>query len=156
MIKSSKLSIFASFLSAASLAFMISSGVIYLNFLNQFVFTDLKIEITNNPITGNDDIHFLLTGTKRYECNSTNIWAVAVPNNDEDPSKQVILKEFSKQYIHNRKPGEEITNTWSLVRPAEITPGIWNVTMYGEFECVYYILKAKKTQSYNNIRLEVK
>lgn len=155
MIKNNKFNLVISFVSAMSLAFMISSGILYLSFLNSFVFTDLKIEITNNPITNHDDINFMLTGTKRYECNSVDVWGSAIPHNNPQ-AEPVILNQFVSQYTHNVTPGTSISNNWTLAKPDAITPGLWNVTMHGEFECVYFILKAKKTQSYNNIRLEVK
>ena len=45
-------------ISGLSLATCIIFGVTYMSFKNANVFQDIKIEITNNPVTGNSDIEF--------------------------------------------------------------------------------------------------
>jgi len=64
-------------ISGLSLATCIIFGVTYMSFKNANVFQDIKIEITNNPVTGNSDIEFSMIGYKRYEYNSTAVYGVA-------------------------------------------------------------------------------
>ena len=136
--------------SGLSLATIIVFGIMYMNFNNAFVFQDIKIEITNNPVTG-EEIEFAMVGSKKHECNSTRIYGTAY---SEDFDK-VILDRFTKQYARNTRPGEAVPNTWSLQMPDEMTAGDWRVSITGDFLCNYFIFQTKKTQIYDNILLTV-
>ena len=45
--------------SGLSMVTIISLGIMYLSFNNAFVFTDIKIEIVNNPVSG-ETIDFMM------------------------------------------------------------------------------------------------
>lgn len=140
-------------ISGLSLAICIIFGVTYVSFKNANVFQDIKIEIINNPITGNSDIEFSMIGYKRYECNSTRIYGVA---HAEDGSHKHELDAFTKQYTRNVRPGEPLPNMWSMERPSGMTRGgRYRVTMFGDFVCNHWIFKVPKTAEYSNILLIV-
>jgi hypothetical protein len=139
-------------ISGFSMVTLICLGVAYLSFKNAFVFQDIKIEIVNNPITGHKDIDFMMIGSKKFECSSTAVYGIAY---DETNSKQVKLDRFTKTYIRNTSPGQEIPNNWSLAAPLELTPGDWRVSMTGEFECHYLIFTQYKSQTFDNILLVI-
>ena len=140
-------------LSGLSLALCIIFGVTYISFKNANVFQDIRIEITNNPITGNEDIEFIMMGYKQYECNSSIVYGVA---HAEDGSHSHKLDAFTKQYIRNVRPGEPLPNNWHMERPADmIIGGRYRVTMTGEFVCNHWIFQVPKVQSYENILLIV-
>lgn len=138
-------------ISGLSLATCIIFGVTYLSFKNANVFQDIKIEITNNPVTGNSDIEFYMMGYKRYECNSTRIYGIAYA---EDGSHSHQLNAFTKQYTRNVRPGETRSNMWSMERPADMAHGgRYRVTMHGSFVCNHWVFKVPKTADYSNILL---
>lgn len=138
-------------ISGFSMITLIVLGVSYLSFKNAFVFQDIKIEITNNPITGHKDIDFMMIGSKKFECNSTAVYGIAY----NDSKDAVKLDQFTKQYIRNTAPGKEVPNTWSLAAPEQLTKGVWRVSMTGEFECHYLIFTQHKSQTFDNILLIV-
>lgn len=140
-------------LSGLSLAICIIFGVTYISFKNANVFQDIKIEIVNNPITGNDDIKFHMVGYKPYECASSRVYGVAYA---EDMSHSHDLDVFTEQYVRNTRPGDLVPNMFSMERPQTmIQGGRYFVTMYADFECNHWIFKVTKTASYNNILLDV-
>ena len=140
-------------ISGLSLAVCVIFGVTYMSFKNANVFQDIKIEITNNPITKTDNIEFMMVGYKQYECNSTIVYGEAYA---EDGSHSHKLDAFVKQYIRNVRPGEETLNIWSMERPPDmISGGRYRVTMTGEFICNHWIFQVPKIQSYQNILLIV-
>ena len=140
-------------ISGLSLALCIIFGVTYISFKNANVFQDIRIEIINNPITGNEDIEFIMMGYKQYECNSSIVYGVA---HAEDGSHSHKLDAFTKQYIRNVRPGEPMPNNWSMERPADMPyGGRYRVTMTGEFVCNHWIFQVPKIQSYHNILLIV-
>lgn len=140
-------------ISGLSLATCIIFGVTYLSFKNANVFRDIKIEIVNNPITGTDDIEFMMIGYKQYECNSTKVYGVAYA---EDGSHSHELDAFTQQYTRNTRPGDSIPNRWSMERPADMHDGgRYRVTMFGDFVCNHWIFQVPKTAEYSNILLVV-
>ena len=140
-------------ISGFSMVTLICLGVAYLSFKNAFVFQDIKIEITNNPITQEKDIEFAMIGSKKFECNSTEVYGVAYA---EDGSHSHMLDAFTKQYIRNTRPGEEVPNSWSMEVPADIRHGgRYRVSMTGEFVCNHWIFQVPKVQTYGNILLIV-
>ena len=126
------------------LSYFLSRGLKKLN-------EDYKIEIINNPITGNDDIQFAMVGRKLLECQATNVYGVAY---SED--KEIRLDQYTKAYTRGIKPGETVTNAWSYRKPKELTTGIYHVTMYGDWNCRFWIFRETTTRSYDNILLVVK
>lgn len=139
-------------ISGISMITLICFGVSYLQFQNAFVFHDIKIEITNNPVSVNDDINFMMIGSKRHECNSKRVYGEAYSANRE---VVVTLDKFSKQYVHNTSIGKEIPNQWSMIKPKYMEPGEWRVSMTGDFDCNYLIFTAEKSQTYDNILLVI-
>lgn len=125
-----------------------------MSFKNANVFQDIKIEITNNPVTGNSDIEFSMMGYKRYECSSKRVYGVAYA---EDGSHTHDLNAFTKQYTRNVRPGETLPNMWSMERPTDMDHDArYRVTMIGDFVCNHWIFKVPKTAEYSNILLIIK
>ena len=140
-------------ISGLSLAMCIIFGITYVSFNNAFVFQDIKIEITNNPITSEKDIEFYMVGSKKHECNSTTVYGVAYA---EDGSHSYRLDAFTKQYLRNVRPGEEVPNSWTMEVPADMREsGRYRVSMTGEFVCNYLIFTQEKSQTFDNILLIV-
>jgi len=140
-------------ISGFSMVTLICLGVAYLSFKNAFVFQDINIEITNNPITQEKDIEFAMIGSKKFECNSTQVYGVAYA---EDGSHSHKLDSFTKQYIRNTRPGEAVPNSWSMEVPNEMSKGgRYRVSMTGEFVCNYLIFTQHKSQTFDNILLIV-
>ena len=139
-------------ISALSMITLICLGVSYLSFKNAFVFQDIQIEIVNNPITGHKDIDFMMIGSKKFECNSTAVYGVAYNGRN---NQRIVLDQFTKSYIRNTAPGQEVPNSWSLAAPLSLTPGDWRVSMTGEFECHYLIFTHYKSQTFDNILLVI-
>jgi len=143
----------ANILSGISMITIITLGVMYMSFSNAFVFQDVKIEVVNNPIEHHDDIEFMMIGYKKHECNSTRVYGVAYA---EDGTHSHDLNLFTKQYIRNTRPGEEVPNQWSMKVPDEMVQGgVYRVSMTGDFVCNYLIFQTEKSQTYDNILLIV-
>ena len=139
-------------ISGLSLATCIIFGVTYISFKNANVFQDIKIEITNNPITNNNDIEFMMMGYKPYECASTQVYGVAYA----DDGHSHVLDKFTKQYTRNTRPKENVPNQWSMAVPEDmIVGGEYRVSMTGEFVCNHWIFQVPKVQTYSNILLIV-
>jgi len=140
----------ANIISGISMITLITLGISYMSFDNAFVFQDIKIEIINNPVTG-EEIEFAMIGSKKYECASTRVYGTAY---DQD-HKMITLDRFTKQYVRNTHPGEAVPNTWTLQRPKDLHPGEWRVSITGEFTCNHLIFQTTKIQTYDNILLIV-
>ena len=139
-------------ISGLSLATCIIFGITYISFKNANVFQDIKIEITNNPITNNNDIEFMMMGYKPYECASTQVYGVAYA----DDGHSHVLDKFTKQYTRNTRPKENVPNQWSMAVPEDmIVGGEYRVSMTGEFVCNHWIFQVPKVQTYGNILLIV-
>ena len=139
-------------ISGLSLATCIIFGITYISFKNANVFQDIKIEITNNPITNNNDIEFMMMGYKPYECASTQVYGVAYA----DDGHSHVLDKFTKQYTRNTRPKENVPNQWSMSVPEDkIVGGEYRVSMTGEFVCNHWIFQVPKVQTYGNILLIV-
>jgi len=136
--------------SGISMITLIAFGVSYLQFQNAFVFHDIKIEVTNNPVSVSEDIQFMMIGSKRHECNSKRVYGKAY---SADNSIVVKLDKFTQQYVHNTKAGDLIPNQWAMAKPVGIRPGEWRVSMTGDFDCNYLIFTSEKSQTYDNILL---
>ena len=140
-------------ISGLSLAMCIVFGITYVSFNNAFVFQDIKIEIINNPITNEKDIEFYMVGSKKHECNSTRVYGIAYA---EDGSHSHRLDAFTKQYLRNTRPGEEVPNSWAMEVPDDLRHGgRYRVSMTGDFVCNYLIFTQEKSQTFDNILLIV-
>jgi hypothetical protein len=139
----------ANIISGISMVTLVTLGISYMQFDNAFVFQDIKIEITNNPVTG-EEIEFAMMGSKKHECASTRVYGVAYKDDNK-----LTLDKFTKQYVRNTRPGENVPNTWSLQKPKDMIPGDWRVSITGEFKCNHLIFQTTKIQTYDNILLIV-
>ncbi len=140
-------------ISGLSMVTIISLGIMYMSFDNEFVFTDTQISVTNNPVTRDKDIEFYMVGSKRYECNSTAAYGVA---HATDGSHSHNLNTFTKRYVQNTAPGERVENGWHMKVPDDMVHGgEYRVSMTGEFTCVHMIFKTHKVQVFDNIYLKV-
>ena len=139
-------------ISGISMVTLISLGVMYLSFKNEFVFSNIKIEVVNNPVTHKEVIEFIMIGSKKHECNSTAVYGIAYEEFTNIPHK---LDMFTKQYTHNTQHGTEVPNQWTLAMPESMKPGVYRVSMTGEFVCNYLIFQTEKSQTYDNILLTV-
>jgi hypothetical protein len=152
MKKSSVVRSVTNILSGISMVTIITLGIMYMSFDNAFVFQDIKIEVVNNPIEKHDDIEFMMIGTKKHECASTQVYGVAYSDNGH----MHRLDKFTKQYTRNTRPGEPIPNQWSMAVPDDmIVGGEYRVSMTGVFICNYMIFQTEKSQTYDNILLVV-
>lgn len=140
-------------LSGISLFTIICLGVSYMKFDNAFVFDDVKIEIVNNPVTKNADIDFMMIGSKKHECASTEVYGMAYSTKDGHTYR---LDKFTKQYVRNTSPGIARPNQWSMSVPDEMSNGgEYRVSMTGVFTCNHLIFQTEKSQTYDNILLIV-
>ena len=142
----------ANVISGLSMVIIITLGIMYMSFDNAFVFQDIKIEVVNNPIEKHDDIEFIMIGTKKHECASTQVYGTAYHKDGHTHR----LDKFTKQYTRNTRPGEPIPNQWSMAVPNDMTiGGEYRVSMTGVFTCNYMIFQTEKSQTYDNILLVV-
>lgn len=139
-------------LSGISLFTIICLGIAYMKFDNAFVFQDIKIEVTNNPVTKEEQIEFMMIGTKKHECASTRVYGTAY----HADGNTHVLDKFEKQYVRNTRPGEAIPNQWTMIVPPDmIEGGEYRLSMTGDFICNHLIFQTEKSQTYDNIHLVV-
>ena len=139
--------------SGFSMFTLITLGIMYMSFDNAFVFTDTTIGVTNNPVTKDKDIEFYMVGSKKYQCNSIAVHGIAYAS---DGSHSHKLNTFTKRYIQETKPGEAVENGWHMKVPDDMQHGgEYRVSMTGEFECIHLIFKTHKSQTFDNIYLNV-
>ena len=144
----------ANIISGLSMVTIIGLGVAYMSFDNAFVFQDVKIEIVNNPVEKHDDIEFMMIGSKKFECASTEVYGIAYSTTDDHIHR---LDKFTKQYTRNTSPGIARPNQWSMAVPDDMLHGgEYRVSMTGVFTCNYLIFQTEKSQTYDNILLVVK
>lgn len=136
--------------SGLSLLILVIFGTQYLIFKNTEPYQNLIMAIINNPVSGNE-IHFAMVGHKMLSCTVDNVYAVAT-NRDGD---EVVLNEFLNLYYRNTEVGENVTNSWVIKRHPDIVPGIWRVSVFGDWKCTQWIFSETKTRSYDNILLVV-
>jgi len=143
-------------LSGVSMATLIVLGVSFVGFNNAFVFNNAGIAVTNNPVTG-DQINFILEGNRRHECVLTRVHSDAY-NDDTgesyefDFARKIYLR--SDDYL-----GSDtgiVDHQWAMPKPDGMGPGVYRVTLYSEFDCVYLLFKKTKIQMFDNITLIIK
>ena len=140
-------------LSGVSMATLIVLGVSFVGFNNAFVFNNSGIAVTNNPVTG-DQINFILEGSRRHECTLTRVHSDAY----DDATGERFEFDFARKiYIRsNDYLGSDtgiVDHQWAMPVPEGMGPGVYRVTLYSEFECVYLIFKKTKVQMFDNISL---
>ena len=140
-------------LSGVSMATLIVLGVSFVGFNNAFVFNNSGIAVTNNPVTG-DQINFILEGSRRHECTLTRVHSDAY----DDATGERFEFDFARKiYIRsNDYLGSDtgiVDHQWAMPVPEGMGPGVYRVTLYSEFECVYLLFKKTKVQIFDNISL---
>ena len=143
-------------LSGVSMATLIVLGVSFVGFNNAFVFNNSGIAVTNNPVTG-DQINFILEGSRRHECTLTRVHSDAY----DDATGERFEFDFARKiYIRsNDYLGSDtgiVDHQWAMPVPEGMGPGVYRVTLYSEFDCVYLLFKKHKIQMFDNIALIIK
>ena len=140
-------------LSGLSMATLIVLGVSFVGFNNAFVFNNAGIAVTNNPVTGNQ-INFILEGSRRHECTLTRVHSDAY---DDDTGESFEFDFARKIYIRSDDYlGSDtgiVDHQWAMPVPDGMGPGVYRVTLYSEFDCVYLLFKRTKIQMFDNIAL---
>jgi hypothetical protein len=139
--------------SGLSMSTLIILGVAYMGFNNAFVFNNAGISVTNNPVTG-EQINFILEGSRRHECVLTRVHTDATNNEtgqrfELDFTRKVYLR--SDDYLGNATG--IVDHQWGVPRPDGMLPGVYEVKLYSEFDCVYLLFKTSKVQMFDNISL---
>jgi hypothetical protein len=138
------------------MATLIVLGVSFVGFNNAFVFNNAGIAVTNNPVTG-DQINFILEGSRRHECTLTRVHSDAY----DDATGESFEFDFARKiYIRSDDYlGSDtgiVDHQWAMPVPDGMGPGVYRVTLYSEFDCVYLLFKATKIQMFDNISLIIK
>jgi len=141
--------------SGMSMATLIILGVLYIGFNNAFVFNNAGIAVTNNPVTG-DQINFILEGSRKHECTLTRVHSDAY----DDTTGESYQFDFARKiYIRsNDYLGSDtgiVDHQWAMPRPEGMGPGVYRVSLYSEFDCVYLLFKRTKIQMFDNISLVI-
>ena len=140
-------------MSGLSMATLIILGVSYIGFNNAFVFNNSGIAVTNNPVTG-DQINFILEGSRRHECTLTRVHSDAY--NDETGEKfefDFARKIYIRSDDYLGSDTGVVDHQWAIPVPDGMGPGVYRVTLYSEFDCVYLLFKKNKIQMFDNIAL---
>ena len=139
--------------SGISMATLIILGVSYIGFKNAFVFNNAGIAVTNNPVDSGQ-VNFILEGSRRHECTLTRVHSDAY----DDATGERFEFDFARKiYIRsNDYLGSDtgiVDHQWAMPVPDGMVPGVYRVTLYSEFDCVYLLFKATKVQMFDNIAL---
>ena len=142
--------------SGLSMATLIILGVSYIAFQNAFVFNNAGIAVTNNPVTG-DQINFILEGNRKHECTLTRVHSDAY----DDTTGESYQFDFARKiYIRSDDYlGSDtgiVDHQWAMPVPDGMGPGVYRVSLYSEFNCVYLLFERTKVQMFDNIVLIIK
>jgi hypothetical protein len=140
-------------ISGLSMVTLIVLGVSFVSFNNAFVFNNAGIAVTNNPVN-NGQIDFILEGSRKHECTLTKVHSDAY---DDATGERFALDFARKVYIRSDDYlGSDtgiVDHQWAIPVPDDMQPGLYRVTLYSEFECVYLLFKKTKVQLFDNISL---
>ena len=140
-------------ISGLSMATLIVLGVSFVSFNNAFVFNNAGIAVTNNPVTSGQ-INFILEGSREHECVLTKVHSDAY---DDATGERFALDFARKVYIRSDDYlGSDtgvVDHQWGIPKPDDMQPGVYRVSLYSEFDCVYLLFKKTKVQIFNNISL---
>ena len=140
-------------ISGLSMATLIVLGVSFVSFNNAFVFNNAGIAVTNNPVTSGQ-INFILEGSRRHECTLTKVHSDAY---DDATGERFPLDFARKVYIRSDDYlGSDtgiVDHQWAIPVPDDMQPGVYRVTLYSKFDCVYLLFKKTKVQLFDNISL---
>ena len=140
-------------LSGLSMATLIVLGVSFVSFNNAFVFNNSGIAVTNNPVNSGQ-INFILEGSRAHECVLTRVHSDAY---DDATGESFELDFARKIYIRSDDYlGSDtgiVDHQWAMPVPDGMGPGVYRISLYSEFDCVYLLFKATKIQMFDNIVL---
>ena len=140
-------------ISGLSMVTLIVLGVSFVSFNNAFVFNNAGIAVTNNPVTSGQ-INFILEGSREHECVLTKVHSDAY---DDATGERFALDFARKVYIRSDDYlGSDtgvVDHQWGIPKPDDMQPGVYRVSLYSEFDCVYLLFKKTKVQIFNNISL---
>ena len=140
-------------ISGLSMATLIVLGVSFVGFNNAFVFNNSGIAVTNNPVD-NGQINFILEGSREHECILTKVHSDAF---DDATGERFALDFARKVYIRSDDYlGSDtgiVDHQWAMPVPDNMPPGVYEVKLYSEFDCVYLLFKQHKSQMFDNISL---
>ena len=144
-----------SIISGISMTTLIVLGITYLGFTNAFVFNNSGIAVTNNPVNGGQ-INFILEGSRRHECTLTRVHSDAY---DDATGERFELDFARKIYIRSDDYlGSDtgiVDHQWAMPVPDGMKPGVYRISLYSEFDCVYLLFKQHKSQMFDNISLVI-
>ena len=140
-------------ISGLSMATLIVLGVSFVAFNNAFVFNNAGIAVTNNPVSSGQ-INFILEGSREHKCVLTRVHSDAY----NDATGQIFELDFARKiYIRSDDYlGSDtgiVDHQWAMPVPDGMGPGVYRVTLYSEFDCVYLLFTANKVQMFDNISL---
>ena len=142
--------------SGLSMATLIVLGVLYIAFQNAFVFNNAGIAVTNNPVDSGQ-VNFILEGNREHECTLTRVHSDAY----DDATGESFEFDFARK-IYLRSDdylGSDtgiVDHQWAMPVPDGMGPGVYRVSLYSEFDCVYLLFEASKVQMFDNISLIIK
>ena len=140
-------------ISGLSMATLIVLGVSFVGFNNAFVFNNAGIAVTNNPVNSGQ-INFILEGSRAHECVLTRVHSDAY---DDATGERFELDFARKIYIRSDDYlGSDtgiVDHQWAMPVPDGMGPGVYRISLYSEFDCVYLLFKATKIQMFDNIVL---
>ncbi len=142
-------------LSGLSMATLIVLGVSFVSFNNAFVFNNSGIAVTNNPVNSGQ-INFILEGSRAHECVLTRVHSDAY---DDATGERFELDFARKIYIRSDDYlGSDtgiVDHQWAMPVPDGMKPGVYRISLYSEFDCVYLLFKQHKSQMFDNISLVI-
>ena len=142
-------------ISGLSMATLIVLGVSFVSFNNAFVFNNAGIAVTNNPVT-DGQVNFILEGSRRHECTLTRVHSDAY--NDETGEKfefDFARKIYIRSDDYLGSDTGIVDHQWAMPVPDDMPPGVYEVKLYSEFDCVYLLFKQHKSQMFDNISLVI-
>ena len=133
---------------------IVSLGILYMSFQNAFVFNNSGISVINNPVD-EQHIEFILEGTRKHECTLQKVHADAYSEGGIiyglDFARKIYIR--SDDYLGNATG--VVDHQWGVPKPDNMQPGVYRVTLYSEFDCVYLLFKQHKSQMFDNISLVI-
>jgi hypothetical protein len=143
-------------ISGLSMATLIVLGVLFVSFNNAFVFNNAGIAVTNNPVDSGQ-VNFILEGSRRHECTLTRVHSDAY----DDATGESFEFDFARKiYIRSDdylgSDTGAVDHQWAMPVPDGMGPGVYRVSLYSEFNCVYLLFTANKVQMFDNIALIIK
>ena len=108
--------------------------------------TTAGIAVTNNPVNGGQ-INFILEGSRKHECTLTRVHSDAY----NDATGERFELDFARKiYIRSDDYlGSDtgiVDHQWAMPVPDGMPPGVYRISLYSEFDCVYLLFKQPKSK----------